>query len=45
MLNDSLPYGATPILDGSGLKLVWLKTRDQLNLAEADIPLVIQESV
>ena len=35
-LNDSLPSGATPLQDESGLKLSWIKTRDQLNRAEAE---------
>ncbi len=35
-LNDPLPYGATPIDDSSGLKLSWIRTREQLNIAEAE---------
>jgi Fic-DOC domain mobile mystery protein B len=30
------PVGATPINDSSGLKLAWVRTRNQLNEAEAD---------
>lgn len=36
MVNSSLPEGATPIADSSGLKLPWVKTRDQLNEVEAE---------
>lgn len=36
MLDKSLPWGATPILESSGLKLPWVKAREQLNEAEAD---------
>ena len=36
MLDQSLPFGATPIYDSSGLRLQWIKTRDQLNEVEAD---------
>ena len=31
-----LPEGATPIADSGGLKLPWIKTRDQLNEVEAE---------
>ncbi|HSX38457.1 MAG TPA: mobile mystery protein B [Chlamydiales bacterium] len=36
MFDQSLPFGATPIDDSSGLRLQWIKTRDQLNEVEAD---------
>lgn len=36
MLYQLLPFGATPVDDSSGLKLLWVKTRDQLNEVEAD---------
>lgn len=36
MLDLQLPPGATAIADASGLKLEWIKTRDQLNEAEAE---------
>lgn len=31
-----LPWGATPIEDAGGLKLAWVKSRDQLNEVEAE---------
>jgi len=37
MLDQSLPEGATPIQDSGGLKLSWIKTRDQLNEVERKI--------
>jgi len=36
MVKLSLPEGATPISESSGLKLPWVKTRDQLNEVEAE---------
>jgi len=34
-IDQDLPEGATPIQDSGGLKLDWIRTRDQLNEVEA----------